>query len=414
MRGRGRRDRPAPSRPRWTASAAACSRTTRAGGQRPPARPRACCKTCSGASMASPAQGGQADLPVGLGLEDGDGKGLRRQSGQRAARSNSGSAGSEPTTRSRQAKTGSMTAGRTSDELPARRRKRSRHAADNAAGTVATQAAARCARPPSRLHGAVELDADGLDRDDRADRPRADRRHGERPYPFKVLIGPDNLTANGIDIPDVAGAVVSGTASGDWTLSCVRGQIRQRHLRVPGRHGAAPCRRTATRKRRAAAVRPMAPTATAPRTAAWAGSAILRHPVRLRRAAQPTPAVPRLAGADHRGRCRRRTRSSSPTTAAWPWSLNSNGSLGTVGISGNRAMGRILAGGVHGNVAVGQQAATGQAFAAVYVQPGARSPCTWSSRSTSTTTPRAPGQSPHRRRPCVGSGLKQPRSCSRS
>ncbi|MCS9087150.1 TIGR03752 family integrating conjugative element protein, partial [Pseudomonas aeruginosa] len=31
------------------------------------------------------------------------------------------------------------------------------------------------------------------------------------PYPFKVLIGRDNLTANGIDIPDVAGAVVSGT-----------------------------------------------------------------------------------------------------------------------------------------------------------------------------------------------------------
>ena len=46
------------------------------------------------------------------------------------------------------------------------------------------------------------------------------------PYPFKVLIGPDNLTANGIELPDVTGAVVSGTASGDWTLSCVRGQIR--------------------------------------------------------------------------------------------------------------------------------------------------------------------------------------------
>jgi integrating conjugative element protein (TIGR03752 family) len=46
------------------------------------------------------------------------------------------------------------------------------------------------------------------------------------PYPFKVLVGPDNLTANGIDIPDVAGAVFSGTASGDWTLSCVRGQVR--------------------------------------------------------------------------------------------------------------------------------------------------------------------------------------------
>lgn len=45
------------------------------------------------------------------------------------------------------------------------------------------------------------------------------------PYPFKVLIGPENLTANGIDLPDVAGAVMSGTASGDWTLSCVRGQV---------------------------------------------------------------------------------------------------------------------------------------------------------------------------------------------
>lgn len=46
------------------------------------------------------------------------------------------------------------------------------------------------------------------------------------PYPFKVLVGADNLTANGIDLPDVAGAVVSGSATGDWTLSCVRGQVR--------------------------------------------------------------------------------------------------------------------------------------------------------------------------------------------
>ncbi|KKF37681.1 bacterial conjugation TrbI-like family protein [Erwinia tracheiphila] len=45
------------------------------------------------------------------------------------------------------------------------------------------------------------------------------------PYPFKVLIGKDNLTANGIELPDVQGAVVSGTATGDWTLSCVRGSI---------------------------------------------------------------------------------------------------------------------------------------------------------------------------------------------
>lgn len=45
------------------------------------------------------------------------------------------------------------------------------------------------------------------------------------PYPFKVLVGADNLTANGIELPEVAGAVLSGTATGDWTLSCVRGQI---------------------------------------------------------------------------------------------------------------------------------------------------------------------------------------------
>jgi len=45
------------------------------------------------------------------------------------------------------------------------------------------------------------------------------------PYPFKVLIGKDNLTANGIELPNVQGAVMSGTATGDWTLSCVRGQI---------------------------------------------------------------------------------------------------------------------------------------------------------------------------------------------
>ncbi|EJN2898433.1 TIGR03752 family integrating conjugative element protein [Salmonella enterica] len=45
------------------------------------------------------------------------------------------------------------------------------------------------------------------------------------PYPFKVLIGRDNLIANGIELPDVEGAVISGTASGDWTLSCVRGTV---------------------------------------------------------------------------------------------------------------------------------------------------------------------------------------------
>lgn len=45
------------------------------------------------------------------------------------------------------------------------------------------------------------------------------------PFPFKVLIGRENLVANGIDLPDVEGAIVSGTSTGDWTLSCVRSNV---------------------------------------------------------------------------------------------------------------------------------------------------------------------------------------------
>ncbi len=45
------------------------------------------------------------------------------------------------------------------------------------------------------------------------------------PYPFKVMVGPRNLIANGWEIPDVRHAVASGIAMGDWTLSCVRGSV---------------------------------------------------------------------------------------------------------------------------------------------------------------------------------------------
>ena len=45
------------------------------------------------------------------------------------------------------------------------------------------------------------------------------------PYPFKVLIGRDNLAANGLEIPGVVGMVFSGTAVGDWNLSCVSGSV---------------------------------------------------------------------------------------------------------------------------------------------------------------------------------------------
>jgi len=45
------------------------------------------------------------------------------------------------------------------------------------------------------------------------------------PYSFKVIIGRDNLIANGIELPEVAYSVASGKAVGDWTLGCVRGDL---------------------------------------------------------------------------------------------------------------------------------------------------------------------------------------------
>lgn len=45
------------------------------------------------------------------------------------------------------------------------------------------------------------------------------------PYFFKVIIGKENLVANGHELPDVAYAIASGDSFGDWTLSCVRGKI---------------------------------------------------------------------------------------------------------------------------------------------------------------------------------------------
>jgi integrating conjugative element protein (TIGR03752 family) len=43
--------------------------------------------------------------------------------------------------------------------------------------------------------------------------------------PFKVITGADNLAANGLTVPGVQGMVWSGTAVGDWTLSCVTGRL---------------------------------------------------------------------------------------------------------------------------------------------------------------------------------------------
>jgi len=171
------------------------------------------------------------------------------------------------------------------------------------------------------------------------------------------LVGANNLTANGIDIPDVAGAVFSGTASGDWTLSCVRGQVRSitfvfhdgtirtipedsgRNNQQNNQDGLGwisdpygiPC---VSGERRSNAQQYLGTQALM--TAAGAGVASL---------ITSDNGQMSYVGAD--------------------------GSIGTVGISGNEAVGRILAGGVR-DMADWVNKLYGQAFAAVYVQPGAQ------------------------------------------
>ncbi|MCB1735677.1 MAG: TIGR03752 family integrating conjugative element protein [Gammaproteobacteria bacterium] len=45
------------------------------------------------------------------------------------------------------------------------------------------------------------------------------------PMSFKLIVGPENLAANGLMIPGLSGMVFSGKAVGDSTFSCVRGFI---------------------------------------------------------------------------------------------------------------------------------------------------------------------------------------------
>lgn len=182
------------------------------------------------------------------------------------------------------------------------------------------------------------------------------------PYPFKVLIGPDNLTANGIDLPDVAGAVVSGTASGDWTLSCVRGQIRS--LTFVFRDGTVRTVPSTGAKREAGDDEQNSDTRQ--------GLGWISDPY----------GIPCVAG-ERRSNAQQYLGSQALITAAGAGAaslIQGNNSmtytspgnpLGTVGITTNEALGRILAGGVQ-EIAQWVNKLYGQAFAAVYVQPGAK------------------------------------------
>ena len=289
--------------------------------------------------------GGHADLPVGLGLRDGDEAGMEggmrwvepddaKQSDGRG-RSNGGisfptSFGSAQSTLETTAQTVANAGARAAGVK-----------SPTPVYTVPTNSTLMGSVAMTALIGRVPIDGTVND-----------------PYPFKVLVGPDNLTANGIDIPDVAGAVFSGTASGDWTLSCVRGQVRsitfvfndgtirtipedregnqQNNQQRDGLgwisdpHGI-PC---VSGERRSNAQQYLGSQALI--TAAGAGVASL---------IDSDSGQMSYVGAD--------------------------GSIGSVGISGNEAVGRILAGGVR-DMADWVNKLYGQAFAAVYVQPGAK------------------------------------------
>ncbi|WP_448111824.1 TIGR03752 family integrating conjugative element protein [Pseudomonas lini] len=186
------------------------------------------------------------------------------------------------------------------------------------------------------------------------------------PYPFKILIGADNLTANGIDLPEVAGAVVSGTASGDWTLSCVRGQIRSVTFvfqdgtirTLPGDSGNESRGDSQNSSNSGATQEGLG----------WISD---RH------------GIPCVAG-KRRSNAQQYLGSQALITAAGVgaasliksegstvYAGNNGSSLGTVGISGSEAMNRLLASGVQ-DISQWVNKLYGQAFAAVYVEPGAQ------------------------------------------
>ena len=177
-------------------------------------------------------------------------------------------------------------------------------------------------------------------------------------YPFKVLVGPDNLTANGIDIPDVAGAVFSGTASGDWTLSCVRGQVRSiTFVFNDGTIRTIPEDREGNQQN----------------NQQRDGLGWISDP----------HGIPCVSG-ERRSNAQQYLGSQALITAAGAGVasliesdsgrmsyVGSDGSIGTVGITGQEAVGQILAGGVR-DMSAWVNKLYGQAFAAVYVQPGAK------------------------------------------
>jgi integrating conjugative element protein (TIGR03752 family) len=154
---------------------------------------------------------------------------------------------------------------------------------------------------------------------------------------------------------------MSGTASGDWTLSCVRGQIRSVTFVF---HDGTIRTLPEDNKR----------NSENNRSATQGGLGWISDP----------HGIPCVSG-ERRSNAQQYLGSQALITAAGAAAASliesenggvavvssSDGSLGTVGISGNEAMGRILAGGVR-DMADWINKLYGQAFAAIYVPPGAQ------------------------------------------
>jgi integrating conjugative element protein (TIGR03752 family) len=188
------------------------------------------------------------------------------------------------------------------------------------------------------------------------------------PYPFKVLVGPENLTANGIELPDVAGAVMSGTASGDWTLSCVRGQVESiTFVFTDGTIRTVP-------QPKAVASRIAYTTQSSTTGKIGGGLGYLSDPY----------GIPCIAG-ERRSNAQQYLSSQSLITAAGAGvgallgnqqnnsSLISSGgsAFGVTSSSGNSALNSILSGGVS-DIREWVNKLYGEAFAAVYVPPAAQ------------------------------------------
>lgn len=178
-------------------------------------------------------------------------------------------------------------------------------------------------------------------------------------FPFKVIVGPDNLTANGIELPDLAGAIVSGTASGDWTFSCVRGEIKS--ITFVFQDGTiASSRESSGRNNRGDTQRSLGYLSDPHGVPCVSGT--------KRSNAQEYLTSQLLITAAGAGAASL----IDSTSGNFSYVTGNNGqTLGTVGITGNEALERILAGGVH-EASQWANKLYGQAFAAVYVPPTAR------------------------------------------